>query len=205
MEREWYEEFLTFMDRVEERGVEILYPMYYYSDVRQSAWFSDNPDQPFQFFRSRQAFSNHSRPVPEEVLNKLEEGERLEKEDLEQIITEEDGYKINPLVLVGFLAGFFVTFTNTLLIWQAKKYNKRAMKVQKERIRDLAENFVSKRYPQMEDIRRRRSERLYTKSKRGGIGLDILRKEAITQSATMSRLASNNIANKLLLMHIKHL
>ena len=49
MEREWYEEFLTFMDRVEERGVEILYPMYYYSDVRLSAWFSDNPDQPFQF------------------------------------------------------------------------------------------------------------------------------------------------------------
>ena len=205
MRREWYAEFLRFMDGVEERGVSVLFPMYYYSDVRQSEWFAENPDMPFQFFRSRQAFSDNSRVVPDAILDKLEGAEELDDDELAMIILPIDGYKISPFVLSAYLTGYFWTFASSLLRWHAGKNGKGSMVLGRGRLRDMAENFVSKRYAHIDDIRRRRSERLYSMQRKGNLEVKTLRAEALSQSATMSRLVGNNFANKLMMMQMKHL
>ena len=203
MEREWYSDWLEMMDSIEEMGIESIAPLYEYADVRQSAWFT--AQQPFQWFRSQQTFVNNA-VVDEVAINKVENGEN-DDDVLGALVLESSGYKINPLVLAGFITSFYQSIVGLILGFQARRLKRQPIFMARERIKDMAEVFVSTHWPRIDDIRSRRAESTYNKIRRRG-GPEprkTIKKEAEIQAGMLVRIAANSLANKLLIIQMKQL
>lgn len=203
MEREWFGDWLGMMDSIEAIGVDFISKLYAFADVRQSAWFTIQ--QPFQWFRSQQTFVNAS-VVDEVAINKVEQGE-ADDDILGALVLGASGYKINPLVLAGFMTGFYQMIASRILSFQAKRLNRQPIFLARERIKDMAETFVSSSWPRIDDIRSMRAEGVYNKIRRDGgpESREKILRDSEIQAGTLVRIAANSFANKLLIIQMKEL
>ncbi len=194
MKREWYTEWINSIIKPMETDMLIsIIPLFLHSN-KNILQLLTNGILPSEI-RRRQTFSNNLiNPLNDNLYQKL--------------INNENGYKITPQALTNTITPIYKKHGNKILQYQADKYNfNNQYKVNKTIANKLATDFIAKQYPQIEQAQLNNLNNIESRISNGFKSQteenDYITKLSQNQSKKFVIIASNNVANKLLIVQMK--
>ena len=194
MKREWYNEWIESIIKPMETDMLLsILPLFLHSNqnILQLLINGILPSE----IRRKQTFAN----------NQID---TLNNDNYKKLINNNNGYKITPQTLTNNIIPTYKKHGNKILQYQANKYNfTNKYNLTTNTATKLATDFVAKQYPQIEQTQLNNLDNIQSRISNGFKSQkeenDYINKLSQNQSKKFVIIASNNVANKLLIIQMK--